>query len=69
MKFHYDDLLEALRDAELPLSVLVGQHQREGFGSDELCSVDIQILYTIQNELEHMIYRIREKREVKGWTQ
>lgn len=61
-KYHYDDLLEALRDAELPLAVLIGQHQREGFSSDELCRVDIQILYTIQDELEHMIDRIREKR-------
>lgn len=64
MKYHYDDLLEALKDAELPLAVLIGQHQRDGFGSDELCSVDIQILYTVQDELEHMIERIMEKRRV-----
>ena len=62
--YHYDDLLEALRDAELPLAVLIGQHQREGFGSDELCRVDIQILYTVQDELRYMIDRIREKRGV-----
>lgn len=61
-KCHYDDLLEVLKDAERPLAVLIGQHQRDGFGSDELCRVDIQILYTIQDELEHMIDRIREKR-------
>lgn len=61
-RYHYDDLLEALEDAECPLAVLIGQHQREGFGSDELCIVDIQILYTIQDELEHMLYRLSEKR-------
>ena len=64
MKYHYDDILEALRDAERPLAVLIGQHQREGFGSDELCRVDIQILYTVQDELKHMIDRIKEKRGV-----
>ena len=73
-KYHYDDLLEALEDAELPLAILIGQHQREGFGSGELCIVDIQVLYTIQDELEHMIDRIKEKRwkketEERGWTQ
>lgn len=61
-KYHYDDLLEALKDAELPLALLIGQHQEEGFGLDELCGVDIQILYTIQDELEHMIDRIKMKR-------
>ena len=61
-EYHYDDLLEALKDAELPLAVLIGQHQRDGFGSDELCRVDIQILYTVQEELKHMIERIGEKR-------
>lgn len=61
-KCHYDDLLEVLKDAEHPLAVLIGQHQREGFGSDELCRVDIQILYTVQDELKHMIDRIKEKR-------
>lgn len=73
-KYHYDDLLELLEDAELPLAVLVGQHNWDGFGSDELCSVDITILYTIQDELEHMINRIKEKRwkkkmEEREWTQ
>lgn len=73
-KYHYDDLLEALEDAETPLSVLIAQHQREGFGLGELCIVDIQVLYTIQDELEHMIERIKEKRwrkeaEERGWTQ
>lgn len=60
--YYYNDLLEALKDVRLPLAVLIGQHRREGFGSDELCGVDIQILYTIQDELEHMIDRIKEKR-------
>lgn len=74
MKNHYDDVLEALEDAEFPLAVLIGQHQREGFGSGELCIVDIKLLYTIQDELEHMIERIKEVRrrkeaEERGWTQ
>lgn len=73
-KYHYDDLLELLEDAETPLAVLIGQHQRDGFGLDELCRVDIKILYTIQDELEHMIERIKEVRrrkeaEERGWTQ
>lgn len=73
-KNHYDDLLELLEDAEFPLAVLIGQHQKERFGSDELCRIDIKILYTIQDELEHMIERIKETRwrkekEERGWTQ
>ena len=74
MKYHYDDLLEALMDAEHPLALLLAQHRRDGFGIAELCSIDIQVLYTIQDELEHMIDRIKMKRwkkemEERGWTQ
>lgn len=58
MKMYFDDCLEALKDADYPIAILLAQHRRDGFGSDELSPLDFRILYAIQDELQRMIDRI-----------
>lgn len=59
MKYRYDDLLEALKDALLPIEVILRQYREDGFGTDELTTnLEYQILYVIEEELRHIKERV-----------
>ena len=69
MKYHYDDILDALKDACLPLGVLIRQYKTSGFGTDELNNIDFQILFTIYDELRYMRDRIMDLRWLKSYEE
>ena len=59
MKYRYDDLLEALRDALHPIEVILRQYREDGFGTDELkTNLEFQTLYVIEEELRHIKERV-----------
>lgn len=58
MKYRYDDLMEALTEAQLPVEVILRQYREDGFGTDEMTNLEYQILYVISEELRHIKERV-----------